>query len=131
MIDERGRTTLRGAEAVAHGMSLAAHAAVAPERLALFSAAGDRSMDELNANANRLVRVLRASALAPGDGVALLCSNRPEFVEVMAAVLRSGLRLTPINWHLTAEEVGYIVHDCEAKAGPGAPPRLRWWRSRP
>jgi long-chain acyl-CoA synthetase len=48
--------------------------------------------------------------------VALLCSNRVEFVEVFAAVLRGGFRLTPINWHLTADEVGYIVDDCEAKA---------------
>ena len=27
-----------------------------------------------------------------------------------------GLRLTPINWHLTGEEAGYIVDNCEAKA---------------
>jgi long-chain acyl-CoA synthetase len=46
----------------------------------------------------------------------LLCSNRAEFVEVYAAVLRGGFRLTAINWHLTTEEVGYIVSDCEAKA---------------
>jgi long-chain acyl-CoA synthetase len=30
--------------------------------------------------------------------------------------LRGGFRLTTINWHLTAEEAGYIVADCEAKA---------------
>jgi long-chain acyl-CoA synthetase len=48
--------------------------------------------------------------------VALLCSNRPEFVEVYYAVLRSGLRLTPINWHLTGEEAGYVIDDCEARA---------------
>ena len=29
---------------------------------------------------------------------------------------RAGLRLTTINWHLTADEAGYIVDDCEAKA---------------
>jgi long-chain acyl-CoA synthetase len=37
-------------------------------------------------------------------------------VETYAAVLRGGFRLTTINWHLTAEEAGYIVADCEAKA---------------
>ena len=28
----------------------------------------------------------------------------------------AGLRLTPINWHLTGEEAAYIVADCEARA---------------
>ncbi|HEY7901133.1 MAG TPA: AMP-binding protein, partial [Caulobacteraceae bacterium] len=54
--------------------------------------------------------------IGPGDGVALLCSNRAEFVEVLSAALRGGYRLTPVNWHLNAAEVAYIVGDCEAKA---------------
>ena len=32
------------------------------------------------------------------------------------AANRAGLRLTPINWHLTGDEAGYIVENCEAKA---------------
>ena len=48
-----------------------------------------------------------AGACGAGDGVALLCANRPEFAEV-ARPRRSGpgLRLTPINWHLTARGGG-------------------------
>ena len=45
-----------------------------------------------------------------------MCANRPEFVEVLDAAQRIGLRLTPVNWHLTGEEAAYIVADCEAKA---------------
>jgi long-chain acyl-CoA synthetase len=52
----------------------------------------------------------------PGDAVALLCGNRPEFSEAIAAYQRAGYRMTPINWHLTADETAYIVADCEAKA---------------
>src|SRR6185503_632458 len=48
--------------------------------------------------------------------VALMCGNRPEFAEVLYACQRAGLRYTPVNWHLTAEEAAYIVADCEAKA---------------
>jgi long-chain acyl-CoA synthetase len=48
--------------------------------------------------------------------VALLCSNRAEFVDVLLATQRTGLRLTTVNWHLTGEEAGYIVDDCEARA---------------
>jgi acyl-CoA synthetase (AMP-forming)/AMP-acid ligase II len=51
-----------------------------------------------------------------GDGIALMCSNRLEFVEVCVAAERAGLRLTPVNWHLNGEEAGYIVDDCEAVA---------------
>jgi long-chain acyl-CoA synthetase len=83
---------------------------------AVISPHGDRTFGELNANANRLARALRARGVGPDDGVALMVSNRPEFVEVVAAVQRIGARLTPINWHLTAEEAAYIVDDCEAAA---------------
>lgn len=87
-----------------------------PDVLALRSPYGDRTFAELNAHANRLARMLRAAGLSPGDGVALLCANRPEFVEVVQAANRSGLRLTPINWHVTAEEAAYIAADSGAKA---------------
>src|SRR4029077_10440684 len=66
--------------------------------------------------ANRATRPLRAAGLAPGDAVALLCSNRAEFVEVLAGCLRGGYRITPVNWHLNADEVEYIINDCDAKA---------------
>jgi long-chain acyl-CoA synthetase len=62
------------------------------------------------------VRLFRDRGLVPGDALALVCSNRVEFVEVLAATLRCGLRLTPVNWHLSADEIAYIIRDCEAKA---------------
>ncbi|MDQ0462519.1 long-chain acyl-CoA synthetase [Caulobacter ginsengisoli] len=74
------------------------------------------SFAAVNANANRLVRLLRARGLGVGDSVALVCSNRVEFVEVLAATLRCGMRLTPVNWHLSADEISYIIRDCEARA---------------
>lgn len=30
--------------------------------------------------------------------------------------MRAGLYFTPINWHLTEAEAGYIVEDCGAQA---------------
>ncbi len=103
-------------DAIARGMLLAFIATQAPDRLAVASPHGERSYAELDARCNQLARALRAGGLVAGDPVALLCSNRPEFVEALGACSRSGFRVTPINWHLTAEEVGYIVDDCEAKA---------------
>jgi long-chain acyl-CoA synthetase len=102
--------------AAAEGMLLAWWAERIPDRLALITAHGDRTYADLNADINRLSRALRARGLQPGDAIALMCVNEPEFVEVLYAAQRTGLRLTPINWHLTGEEAGYIIANCEAKA---------------
>ncbi len=116
MVDAARRTTLSLDEARGKGMTLAIHARTAPERPALLCRAGDRTFGELNARANRLVRALRARGLHAGDAVALLCSNRPEFVEVLAATARAGMRVTPLNWHSNADEAGYVIDNCEARA---------------
>ena len=102
--------------AAAVGMTLAVFARHIPNEPAVLSRAGDRTFRELNANANRLARALRARGLRSDDSVALLCGNRPEFVEVVYACLRAGLRFTPVNWHLTGDEAAHIIGDCEAKA---------------
>jgi long-chain acyl-CoA synthetase len=102
--------------AAAGGMGLAVTARHHPLRPALIAGTQTRTFAELNARCNQLARVLRRHGLKDGDAVALVCSNRPEFAEAVYAAQRSGLRITPINWHLTAEEIAYIVSDCEARA---------------
>jgi len=87
-----------------------------PDQIAVMSPAGARTFAELDANANRLAHALRGRGLVAGDAVALLAGNHPVFVETVLACQRAGYRLTPVNWHLTAEEAAYIVDDCEAKA---------------
>jgi long-chain acyl-CoA synthetase len=101
--------------AARQGMVHAYWARRQPEALAVGSPHGNRTFAELNANANRLARAWREQGVERGDAVALMVSNRPQFAEVVAAVQRSGLRLTPVNWHLTADEAAYIVGDCQAR----------------
>ncbi len=103
-------------EAASVGMLGSYWAQRQPDRPAIVSPLGDRTFAELNANANRLVRALRARGVRAGDGIALMCANRPQFAETLAASQRAGLRLTTVNWHLTGSEVGYIVDDCDATA---------------
>ena len=110
------RTQLEKREALASGMGIAVTARESPDRPAIVSDSGTRSFDELNARANQLARALRARGLEAGDAVGLVCSNRSEFAECYCAALRSGLRLTPINWHLKGDEVAYILSNCEARA---------------
>ncbi len=104
------------ATAARAGMGVAYAAARRPEHPAVVARSGSRTFDELNGNANRLVRALRRRGFAPGDSVAILCSNRAEFVETWAACTRAGFRLTTVNWHLTPDEAAYIVDDCRARA---------------
>ena len=96
-------------------MSLSRFAMDTPERVVLRSPWGTRTFDQLNCRSNQLARVIRDAGLADGDSLALMMANRPEFVEVFMAALRCGIRLTPINWHLAADEVAYIIGDCDAK----------------
>jgi len=103
-------------EAVRRGMMLALHADRQPDAVALATDHGEFSFAQLNARVNQLVRALRSRGLKAGDGLALICSNRAEFAEAYFAVQRSGLRVTPINWHLQAHEIRYILENCEARA---------------
>lgn len=103
-------------QAMVSGMTLAFHARQGAERMAVVSQLGNRTFGELNARANQLARVFRRAGLKPDDSVAMLLVNRPEFLEVYYACMRSGLRVTPINWHLTGDNASYIVNNCEAKA---------------
>jgi len=99
------------------GMTTAVWAAAQPDKPAVYDPDGRmRTFAQVNANANRLVRLLRQAGLQAGDSVALVTSNRAEFMEVQAATRRGGFRMTPVNWHLTTDEVAYILNDCEAKA---------------
>ena len=107
------------AAAAATGTVVSLHAARRPDQPAIISPHGSRTYAELDAAANRLARGLQAAGLRPGDAIAVVCRNRPEFPEVYAAGQRSGLRLTPVNWHLTGPEMAYIVSDCEAKVTRG------------
>lgn len=100
---------------IATGMLSARFAADKPSDIAVTDRRGTRTFSELHGNANRLANSLRARGLSTGDSIALMCGNRIEFIEVLLAALRIGLRLTPVNWHLSEEEAQYIITDCEAK----------------
>lgn len=93
-------------------------AARTPDRPAIVMAGSGRTLtyQELEERSLRVARHLRACGLRRGDVVALLTDNRPEAYEVYWAALRSGLYITAVNSHLSADEVAYIVTDCGAKA---------------
>jgi acyl-CoA synthetase (AMP-forming)/AMP-acid ligase II len=100
------------------GEHLAAHAASTPDKPALVMHPSGlvRTYREIDEASTRLAKVLRGRGLGRGDHVAVLLDNQPEFYDVVWASQRIGCFVTPINWHLTADEAGYIVSDCDATA---------------
>ncbi len=88
-----------------------------PDYLALVTPEGDDvRAAELLGHSNQLVHALRAQGFGLGDVVATLLPNGTEMIEVYLAALQAGLYLVPINHHLVAPEVAYILKDSGAKA---------------
>ena len=88
-----------------------------PEYLALVTPEGDEvKAGELLGRSNQLVHALRAEGFGVGDVVATLLPNGSEMLEVYLAALQAGWYLVPINHHLVAPEVAYILKDSGAKA---------------
>jgi acyl-CoA synthetase (AMP-forming)/AMP-acid ligase II len=94
------------------------HAAERPEHLAyVMAGSGDsRTYRELNDRSNQLAQLFADAGLQFGDHIAVLMENRVEYFEPVWAAQRSGLFYTCINSHFNADEVAYIVDDCDAQA---------------
>jgi long-chain acyl-CoA synthetase len=100
------------------GEHICAHAAATPDRpaLVMVPSGATRTYREIDEASLRCARMLRDRGLGVGDHVAVLLDNQPEFYDVVWGAQRLGCYVTPINWHLTADEAGYIVADCDATA---------------
>ena len=92
-------------------------AAQTPDRAAAIEPDGTVvSYAELAARADRLGRGLQALGLGPGSTVAGMLPNGADALALFFAALQTGLYVVPVNWHLTAAEVAYILGDSEAGA---------------
>jgi len=75
-----------------------------------------RSRAEVEDRTARVAHLLRDElGLSPGEHAAFLMANRVECVELMLGAIHAGIWLTPINWHLTPDEIRYVVRDSGAR----------------
>jgi long-chain acyl-CoA synthetase len=86
------------------------------DEIALSDESGSFTWRQFDERVNRLIHGLRSVGLKVGDPIALLTNNRHEFLEVNAAATHAGWVLVPVNWHLVADEISYILSDSGAKA---------------
>jgi long-chain acyl-CoA synthetase len=66
---------------------------------------------ELEAHANKIAHLLRATGLKRSDHYAVFMENHPRYIECGLAGERSGLYCTNVNSYLTAGELAYIVNN--------------------
>ncbi|MCZ6569378.1 MAG: long-chain fatty acid--CoA ligase [Deltaproteobacteria bacterium] len=73
------------------------------------------SYAEVDRAARGIASSLIERGLGPGDKVALLVPNVPEFTQAYFGILYAGCTVVPLNVLLSAPEVTYHVQDSEAK----------------
>ena len=62
------------------------------------------SSDWMDSEINRVLAGLNALGCGPGDTVAAMLRNSPQYVAVVLACRRAGLYLASVNWHFKATD---------------------------
>jgi len=82
----------------------------------IVSGARALSHDLLIRRAAQAAAGFKALGIGENDCVALVLRNDFAFFEASFGAEQVGAFPVPVNWHFTAEEAGYIIGDCKAKA---------------
>ena len=98
---------------------LTLHADAFGEKLAVIDDRPDGTLTqwtyaELEANANRLGRVLLDAGVQPTDKVLWCGQNSPWIVAMVHAARKIGAVAVPLNYRLTEEEAAYVADNCDA-----------------
>jgi long-chain acyl-CoA synthetase len=102
-------------------------AADRPDAIALRLDEQAFSYRQLAEASERVAGLLAAHGVRPGDRVAVMLPNLPEFAFVYYGVLRAGGVVVPMNPLLKAREVAYYLSDSGARmvfASPAAAPEV-------
>jgi long-chain acyl-CoA synthetase len=94
-----------------------------PDKPAIVMADGGGTVTfgELDRRSLQVARLLDAHGIGTQDRIAIFLPNRPEYFEIAWGAQRHGVYWVPVNWHLTADEVAYIVADSGAQVLFAAP----------
>ena len=94
---------------------LAETARRSPDNLALIFGDQKISYAELWDQTLTYAGALRARGIGPGDAVALLIPNVPDFPRAYYAILSLGAVVVPVHALLKGEEIAYVLRDSGAK----------------
>ena len=94
--------------------ALDAVAAEFPDRPYVVTDNRSWSYREIQAWSERIAAGLVAAGVRPGEHVALLMANYPEFVAVKFGIARAGAVAVPINFLNRRDELGYVLEQSDA-----------------
>ena len=77
------------------------------KQIAIQSENQKTTYGELLDQANRVAGWLNGKGIRKGDRIAILAKNDPQFFPLMGGIAASGAIMVPINFRLSAEEIGY------------------------
>src|SRR5689334_15813146 len=100
------RLPLDGAHWVDH---VARHAYAIPDEVAIRFEDRSLTWSVLNDRIRRVAAGLVAHGVEKGDRIAILMTNRPEFIEVALAANAIGAIGVPLNFRLAPDEAAYIL----------------------
>lgn len=72
--------------------------------------------DWMEAEIERVLAGLNALQCRPGDTVAAMLRNSPQYVALVLACRKAGLYLASVNWHFKALEAQHVLSDSSARA---------------
>jgi long-chain acyl-CoA synthetase len=72
------------------------------------------SWRELDERSSRVAAALVASGSQPGDRVAFVGKNTPEYFEILFGASKAAVVTVAVNWRLNPTEIGFIVKDAGA-----------------
>lgn len=74
-----------------------------------------RTYRQLWSNGQRIARMLEQRDVKPGERVALLMLNHPEFVDVMVGAAIAGVAFVPIDPRVRGAKLAYLLRDSNCK----------------
>ncbi len=86
-----------------------------PDLPAIVWAEGEMSYGKLNAQANKLARILRTKGVQPDSIVGILTERSPEMLVGIFAILKAGGVYLPLDPTYPKERLGYIFKDSGAQ----------------
>ncbi|WP_174296515.1 class I adenylate-forming enzyme family protein [Sphingomonas bacterium] len=120
------------AEPLTLGRGLRAAARRQPRKVALRFGSQTISYAALVERAARTASMLRTDwRIGPGDRIALISANRPEFIEVLVGGSDLGAAVAMVNPRVGEREAAAILNDCEPRlvvADPRSAGLLTGWR---
>ena len=94
---------------------VARHARHQPDGVALRFEGATTTWADLARRSEALADALHRRGLGCGDRVALLMTNRPEYIEALLAAAAVGAIAVPLNFRLSPPELAYVLADSGAR----------------